>query len=221
MNPFLPSLLDEINALISNPPAPLNTDYPPYIADTPETDEQVMMHLTTLEKLTGIFSKAMPTIFELNEEECHLLAVAFKKLFEALNICIVDLPHDFPDDAFIALILYNWDKEILYIPFEGYLFECCTGDNETCPYGKKCLFCSPEAIHSDEIFKPGCGGFFRDDGTQVDPLTVHIPDLCLDCVSFMDEDRERNILCTLSRMSYDGKEEFICYAFRRVYKSGK
>lgn len=152
-------ILDDIFAVINNPPAPPNTYIPTYLADMSKTDEQVMMHFTTLEKLTGFFSKAMPAVFELNEEECHLLAVAFKKLFEALNICIVDLPHDFPDDDFIALILDNWDKEILYIPFEGYQFECCTGDNETCPYGKKCLFCSPEAIHSDEIFKPGCGGF--------------------------------------------------------------
>ncbi|NLN96101.1 MAG: hypothetical protein GX128_08035 [Bacteroidales bacterium] len=219
MNPSLPPLLAEINALISRPPASSISGLDVDPEDRYCTEEVKFPYSTTLEEYTGISFDTIPPVLVLNEEEWQLLADAFKQLFNALNISISDLPDDYPEEEFVELIRDHWDAEMIYYKCVGYDLSCCTGNNKTCPYGKECLYCGPEAIHPDEIFKPGYGGLFRDDGTQVDPLTVHIPELCLDCVSFLDEDRERNILCTLSRMSYDGTEEFICHAFQRENKN--
>lgn len=218
MNPSLPPLLAKIDAIISRPPTPpipgLNID-PEDVHCTEKVDFPFM---TTPEKYTGISFEAIPPVPVLNEEEWQLLADAFKQLFKVLNIIISDLPDDYPNDAFIELIRNHWDVDMIYYKGTGYDLSCCTGNNKTCPYGEECKYCGPDAIKYEGIFKPGTGGFFRDDGTPIDPMTVHIPDLCLDCVSFLKEDQEENILCTLTRMDYDGTGEFVCYAYRKIRK---
>ncbi len=218
MNPSLPPLLAKIDAIISRPPSSpipgLNID-PEDVHCTEDVDFPFM---ATPEKYTGISFEAIPPVPVLNEEEWQLLADAFKQLFKTLDIHILDLPDNYPEDEFIELIRNHWDVEMTYYKWVGTYLSCCTDDNETCPYGEECQYCGPNAVKYEGIFKPGTGGFFRDDGTPIDLMTVHIPDLCLDCVSFLKEDEEENILCTLTRMDYDGTGEFVCYAYRKIRK---
>lgn len=214
-------LLDKINEMIIRPPASpyLRLDKVP--EDIHCTEEEDVSYTTTLKKYTGISSWNIPPVLEMNGKEWQLLADAFKQLFKVLNIIISDLPDDYPNDAFIDLIRNHWDVDMIYYKGTGYDLSCCTGNNKTCPYGEECQYCGQNAVKYEGIFKPGTGGFFRDDGTPIDPMTVHIPDLCLDCISFLKEDEEENILCTLTRMDYDGTGEFVCYAYWKSTKSEK
>lgn len=54
-------------------------------------------------------------------------------------------------------------------------------------------------------------GFFRDDGTRIDPERVPKPALCLSCRK--DGDPREEILCILNRDDQDGAENFICHAY--------
>ena len=60
-------------------------------------------------------------------------------------------------------------------------------------------------------------GFFRDDGTEIDPAKVPKPGLCLSCRR--DGDLNQEILCILNRDDQDGAEDFVCHAY--VAKTGK
>ena len=54
-------------------------------------------------------------------------------------------------------------------------------------------------------------GFFRDDGTEINPDLIAKPSLCVSCRKDGDVDEE--ILCTLTRADQEGEKEFQGFAF--------
>lgn len=54
-------------------------------------------------------------------------------------------------------------------------------------------------------------GFFRDDGTPINPELVPKPSLCILCRK--DDDPAEEIPCILTRADQEGELEFICDAF--------
>lgn len=54
-------------------------------------------------------------------------------------------------------------------------------------------------------------GFFRDDGTEINPDLIAKPSLCVSCRK--DDDPNEEIFCTLTRADQQGEEEFMCFAF--------
>ena len=54
-------------------------------------------------------------------------------------------------------------------------------------------------------------GFFRDDGTEIDPELVPKPGLCLLCRN--DGDPNEYVPCILNRSDQEGEKEFHCGAF--------
>ncbi len=56
--------------------------------------------------------------------------------------------------------------------------------------------------------------YYNDDGTEIDPLSIKKPSLCVICKKDLDPDEE--IVCTLTRMDQSDDEEFICEAFERI-----
>jgi len=54
-------------------------------------------------------------------------------------------------------------------------------------------------------------GFFRDDGTEINPDLIVKPSLCVSCKK--DDDPEEEILCTLTRSDQEGEKDFHCEAF--------
>jgi hypothetical protein len=62
-------------------------------------------------------------------------------------------------------------------------------------------------------------GFFRDDGTEVNPDLIAKPSLCVSCRK--DDDPNEAILCTLIRADQQGAQEFECFAFQpKACRSG-
>jgi len=54
-------------------------------------------------------------------------------------------------------------------------------------------------------------GYFRDDGTEINPELVPKPSLCVLCRK--DDNPNEEIPCILTRADQMGEPEFICYAF--------
>ncbi|HXZ43759.1 MAG TPA: hypothetical protein VEH53_02945 [archaeon] len=54
-------------------------------------------------------------------------------------------------------------------------------------------------------------GFFRDDGSEINPDLIAKPSLCVSCRK--DDDPDEEILCTLTRADQQGEAEFECFAF--------
>lgn len=55
-------------------------------------------------------------------------------------------------------------------------------------------------------------GFFRDDGTEINPDLIAEPSLRVSCRK--DQDPHEEILCTLTQADHQGEEEFECFAFK-------
>jgi len=63
--------------------------------------------------------------------------------------------------------------------------------------------------------------YFLDDGTKFNPDLSPKPGLCLICKKNEDsDDPEDEILCNLTRLDQQGKEEFICGSFERKALDG-
>ena len=54
-------------------------------------------------------------------------------------------------------------------------------------------------------------GFFRDDGTEINPDLIAKPSLCVSCRK--DDDTDQEILCTLTRADQEDEKAFQCEAF--------
>jgi hypothetical protein len=176
----------------------------------------------------------LPSILKLKEKQWKSLADALLRLLESLNMTIIDLPDSYQEDAIYNLFLMHWDYPLQYLPLAGYDIEFCTREPDTCPYGVDCNYCYGEFTDDEEFndeeldedeesddnddfpkSEPGfIGGFFNDDGSRIDPLKVPIPELCLRCKSYLSDDWEDNILCTLNRNDQRDSEEFECGAYR-------
>jgi hypothetical protein len=56
---------------------------------------------------------------------------------------------------------------------------------------------------------------YDDDGNEIDPTTIPIPDLCRKCEKF--DDPHEKILCDLNRAGQMEESDFRCYAFVSLY----
>lgn len=55
------------------------------------------------------------------------------------------------------------------------------------------------------------GGFYDDEGNEIDPNLIPKPGLCLSCKN--DNDPAQEILCILTRMDQIDEDEFCCFAY--------
>ena len=65
--------------------------------------------------------------------------------------------------------------------------------------------------HIDDMDPFQIGGFFDDNGNEINTDLIIKPSLCLLCKN--DEIPSEEVLCTLTRMNHKAGQEFICYAF--------
>jgi hypothetical protein len=55
------------------------------------------------------------------------------------------------------------------------------------------------------------GGYFTDDGEEINPDLIPKPGLCTMCRK--DDDAKEEILCNLNRMDQRGDKDFKCFAY--------
>lgn len=60
-------------------------------------------------------------------------------------------------------------------------------------------------------------GFYRDDGTRIDPGKVAKPTMCEKCKRD-GINKEEEILCILTRSDQEGEERFKCAAFEPKFE---
>jgi len=88
----------------------------------------------------------------------------------------------------------------------------CPENLADCDMREYCSCCyegTPDNIPAD--------GLYYDDGNKIDRSSLPIPDLCLSCENFLDDDWEENVLCDMARAAWKEEEEvFQCGGWRRV-----
>jgi hypothetical protein len=105
--------------------------------------------------------------------------------------------------------------------FTGYrCFTCITGEGH--PSGDYEIDTAINKIdrmgrrHIDEMDPSKIGGFFDDDGYEIDPDQIEMPLLCLSCRKHYKPDPEDDILCNLKRIDQNGNSSFNCHSFEEI-----
>ena len=67
--------------------------------------------------------------------------------------------------------------------------------------------------HIDDIDKTQISGFFDDDGYEINTDLINKPSLCITCL--LDDNRNEEILCNMTRYDQRDEKEFICFAYKK------
>lgn len=57
--------------------------------------------------------------------------------------------------------------------------------------------------------------YYDDDGNELDPKLITMPELCRNCEK--KDDPHEEILCNLTRFDQHDEDEFVCHAFVSLY----
>jgi hypothetical protein len=138
MEKYIHQLIEDLEEVAKNPPKPSYIEPPPHLEDDDVISELALVPFKTLEELTGIKQEVFPEINQLQGDQWQRVNEAIFKVFESLNIELVDAPPDIPPEWLYEVLTTNWQHEVQYLPSSGMDLELCTGDPETCPYGEFC-----------------------------------------------------------------------------------
>ena len=165
---------------------------------------------TSMERLSGLKKLCFPPAEKLSREQLQNLIDAMVALWESQNY-MVNLPHELPVERKYQKLLDKWTDEIEYheSSLTGLMF--CPENLDDCDMREFCGHCYEVGV--DDI--PVYNGIYDDDGNKIDRSSLPIPDLCLSCENFLDDDWEANVLCDLSRADWNEEEAFQCGAWRK------
>jgi hypothetical protein len=168
------------------------------------------MSKTSIERLSGLEKVCFPPVERLSHQQLQELVNAMVAFVESKNY-VVNLPKELPLERFYQKLLGKWTDEIEQVEsgLLGLIF--CPENLDDCDMHEFCSCC----FEGDPADIPFYDGIYDDDGNKIDRLSIPIPELCLSCESFLDDDWEENILCDLTRADREEGEEFMCYAWRR------
>jgi hypothetical protein len=138
MNRYIDQLIEDLETAANNPPAPVYFDTPPHLAEAPDIAELALVPFKTIEEWTGIKQEVFPCFDELHAVQWERVNEAIFKVFDSLNIKLIDAPGDIPPEMLYDVLTTNWDAQVQYLPSSGMDLELCTGDPDTCPYGEFC-----------------------------------------------------------------------------------
>lgn len=212
MHLYLTQLIEDLESVAENPPPAPFIEPPPHMADNLVMAELALTPFKSIAEWTGIGPEVFPEMVDLAGGQWESVNEAILKVFGALRLNLMDIPHDIPPEVLYEVLTSNWDHPVQYLPSSGMDLEFCTGDPLTCPYG---YYCDHSPI-SDEQSLEFCNGISNDDGTKTDLASVPVPGLCFLCKSYQIIDWDENLLCIMNR--YDQKDDFnfTCGAFEKI-----
>lgn len=138
MNRYIDQLIEDLETVANNPPAPVYFETPPHLTEAPEIAELALVPFKTIEEWTGIKQEVFPEVYKLRGDQCERINEAIFKVLYSLNIKLIDAPEDIPPEMLYDVLTTNWDAQVQYRPSAGMDLELCTGDPMTCPYGEYC-----------------------------------------------------------------------------------
>jgi hypothetical protein len=138
MERYIQQLIEDLEETAKNPPPAVFIEPPPYLSNEPSIAELALVPFKPISEWTGINPEVFPNVVDLRGDQWGRVNEAIFKVFDALNIQLVDSPADLPPEILYEVLTTNWDEMVQYLPSSGFDLELCTGDPTTCPYGDYC-----------------------------------------------------------------------------------
>ncbi len=149
MDRYLTQLIEDLENAAANPPTPAYIEPPPHLEELPDVAELALVPFKPISEWTGIEAVNFPLMPNLTVNQMEMVNEAIFKVFESLQIELIDIPDEIPSEWLYDVLTTNWDELVQYLPSSGFDLELCTGDPMTCPYGEYCD-CGEEPDFSDD-----------------------------------------------------------------------
>jgi hypothetical protein len=169
----------------------------------------------SFEKFFGIEVIVFPPAERLSESQQIALSNAITSLYDAhryiLNITMIK---DLPASVLYQYLVKMWTESLYYVTDGLAGLEFCDNDPEKCSLYEWCKGTWCEV--PDDYVPPFYDGIYDDNGNKIDIEKIPIPALCLTCQSYLTDDWEENLLCSMTRADKrEVGEEFQCGAYRK------
>jgi len=165
---------------------------------------------TSMERISGVEKICFPPVEKLSQAQIQDLVDAMIALLEE-NKYVVNVPARLPIELTYQKLVDKWTEKIYYVDSGLLGLDFCPDDPNDCDLHEWCDWCYEVGVDTIPVYN----GIYDDDGNKIDVLDIPVPDLCLTCESFLDDDWEENVLCNLTRADKrEEGEEFKCYAWR-------
>ena len=196
-----------ISQLLADLEAAQKKEVPPFRLD--KNDDIVR---TSMERFSGLEKNSFPPVEMLTQKQLQDLVDAIFALLDA-NHYHINLPKRLPLEITYQKLLEKWTDKIHYVKAGLYGLDFCPDEPATCELREWCHFFCEEV---DPKTIPVYNGIYDFKGNKIDITDIPVPDLCLSCASFLDDDWEENLLCNMTRAGKrEENEEFKCYAWRK------
>lgn len=138
MERYIQQLIEDLEKAAANPPVNPFVEPPPHFEGDLVTAELALVPYKSIEEWTGIKQEVFPEIIHLQGDQWERVNKAIFKVFDSLQIELVDVPREIPPEWLYEVLTTNWKHPVQYLPSSGMDLELCTGDPMTCPYGEFC-----------------------------------------------------------------------------------
>ncbi|MDR1881872.1 MAG: hypothetical protein LBR26_03715 [Prevotella sp.] len=172
----------------------------------------------SFEKFFQIESIMFPPAEKLSESQQIALSNAIIELLDAhryvLNITMIK---GLPARILYQYLVRMWTENLYYVINGLAGLEFCDNDPEKCGLYEWCKGTWCEA--PDDYVPPVYDGIYDNDGNKIDIDKIPIPAYCLTCQSYLTDDWEENLLCSMNRADKrEEGEKFECGAYRKMRK---
>jgi hypothetical protein len=179
------------------------------------SDYTSLNRIGTMEKFFGINRSVFPPAEMLSETQLVALSDAIIALLDAHRYIVhVAMMEGVPKNVLYQRLIRIWTKDTYYCTSGLMGLDSCDPDPGTCGLKEWCRCTWFEC--DDDFVLPQYNGIYDDEGNKIDIDTIPIPELCLSCRSYLTEDWDENILCSLTRADDYGDEEFRCYSYKKI-----
>jgi hypothetical protein len=172
----------------------------------------------TLEKYLGIEHIAFPPADRLSESQINALNEAFMSLLDVHHYIVnITMIKNLPPHILYQYFVKQWTEKVFYTTSGLLGLEFCDNNPEECGLYEWCkgFWCECDDDYVPQVYN----GIYDDDGNKIDVSTIPIPALCLTCRSYLVDDWEENLLCSMNRAdSRKDGEEFICGTYKKRKK---
>lgn len=138
MKNYIKQLVEDLEEVAQNPPSPTFIEILPHFTGSAADTELALTPFKSIEEWTGIKQEVFPEITQLEGELWNRVNKAIFKVFDSLNLELIDIPDNYPPELLYETLSTNWDHPVQYLPSSGMDLELCTGDPATCSYGDFC-----------------------------------------------------------------------------------
>lgn len=155
MKRYIEQVIEDLEELAKNPPAPAYIEIPEQIEAFPFVAELALVPFKTMEEWTGYEAVNFPESYDLEEKQIENLITAIFVVFESIFVELIDIPKEIPSKWLYEALINEWKHTIIqYLPSSGMDLEFCTGNWHSCPYGEYCdCYDEEEENEGFEVFE--------------------------------------------------------------------